>query len=242
MGSIDDILIANCECVGPYVPRRNRPLYVVFQWQGDKEKLTSNQYQLPHGVYVHDDYPEEINHRRLQLRPIMKATKEDGHKAKLEEDKLVIDSEPYRLSPKNNLHELPDKLHYTALNEKSNDETIAFFGINHPLSNFHPAEIKKDGLTYNCSEQYIQYKKAMLFGDHNMAEEILTAKLPTDIKKLEGRIRIFDKNKWSDNCHQIAYEASLAKYNQNPECLSYLLNTKSKMIIEERVNTGLWGQ
>ena len=130
---------------------------------------------------MHDDYPDEINHWRLQLRPIMKVAKENGHKARLEVDKLVIDSKPYGLSPRN-LHELPDKLQYTALNEKSDDETIAFFCINHPLSNFHPAEIKKDGLTYNCSEQYIQYKKVMLFDDYSTAEEILTAKLPTDIK------------------------------------------------------------
>ena len=32
MGSIDDILIAKCKRICPYVPRRNRPLHVVFQW------------------------------------------------------------------------------------------------------------------------------------------------------------------------------------------------------------------
>ena len=188
-----DILTAKCERIGSYILRRNRLLRVVFQRHCDKEKLTANRYQLPYGTYVHDDYPEEINHRRLRLRPILKAAKEDGQKARLDVDKLVIDNKSCRLSPKNNLHELPEKLKYTALNEKLDGDTLAYFGMNHSLSNFHPAEIKKDGLTYNCSEQYIQYKKAMLFEDYTTAEEILTTKIPKDMKRLGSRIERFDK-------------------------------------------------
>ena len=53
-----------------------------------------------------------------------------------------------------------------------------FDGRKHVLSSGHHCKFALDGLTFNCVTQYVQYKRAISFGDFNVAQRILGAQLP----------------------------------------------------------------
>ena len=47
----------------------------------------------------------------------------------------------------------------------------AFWGS--VFSNFYPCQFQLEGKTWNCSEQYFMYHKAMTFYDYEVANKIL---------------------------------------------------------------------
>ena len=59
--------------------------------------------------------------------------------------------------------------------------------------------IDPDGITYNCCEQYMMYKKAQLFSDFELAKQILKEKNPSNQQKLGRQIRGFNQQIWDNN-------------------------------------------
>ena len=53
--------------------------------------------------------------------------------------------------------------------QKENTEYIAFHGEHSLWSNFHLSPFVLNGQQYHSAEQWIQYQKAMLFGDSHTA-------------------------------------------------------------------------
>ena len=49
-------------------------------------------------------------------------------------------------------------------------------------SNWYPASITIDGITFSCCEQYMMYQKAILFKDYEIADKIINTTTPKDIK------------------------------------------------------------
>ena len=43
-----------------------------------------------------------------------------------------------------------------------------------PFSQWYPCEFASNGLKFNCAEQFMMYSKAILFGDLQAAQKILT--------------------------------------------------------------------
>ena len=78
----------------------------------------------------------------------------------------------------------PDLAAYKAA-QKSNTSSIIFHRELSPYSNFHNATFVVDGEKFPTSEYYIQYHKAMLFGDTYTANAILKAETPFEAKKTQ---------------------------------------------------------
>lgn len=60
------------------------------------------------------------------------------------------------------------------------------------LSNWYLSEFMVEGITFSSMEQYMMYKKAMLFQDRETAGKILQTDDVAEIKALGRGVRNFD--------------------------------------------------
>ena len=97
------------------------------------------------------------------------------------------------------------------------------------------------GVVYNCAEQYMMAKKALLFGDKEIYKEIMMEKSPKKHQDLGRKVKNFDLNIWNANAIQIVYQGNLFKFEQNPELLDLLLSTKGTILVEASPFDAIWG-
>ena len=137
--------------------------------------MLKNKKKLPKGVFVDKEYCKATEKEHHLLRPIIKAARRmESYKGlcRLEGAQLVLDGKRYH---RKNLHTLTDGLGVLDVTSKRNEDTIAFFGELNPFSNFHGCNFTCDGQNFHSFEQYIQWKKAKLFGDRTAMNNILNS-------------------------------------------------------------------
>ena len=83
------------------------------------------------------------------------------------------------------------------------DKYVFFW--NGTFSQWKRANMVIDGVTYNCCEQYMMYKKAMLFGDEDTADLIMEESHPFDQKELGRQVKNFNKEKWDAVCKDYVF-------------------------------------
>lgn len=112
---------------------------------------------------------------------------------------------------------------------------------NEEFSNFYPCRFKVEGVMYNCVEQYMMSRKALLFGDAKIFRDILDECDPGKIKALGRQIRGFDSDVW-DRCKwEIVYNGNYAKYSQNAGLRNKLIGTGSATLAEASPKDKIWG-
>ena len=98
------------------------------------------------------------------------------------------------------------------------------------------------GLTFNCCEQFMMYKKAEMFGDKDAMNDIMATPDPRQQKAIGRQVKNFDKYKWEKSCRQIVEYANYLKFTQNPDLaaklLSYDLDTT---FVEASPFDAIWG-
>ena len=169
---------------------------------------------------------------RQKLWPIFKhakGSKQQFPKVQLKLDKLFINGKQYRTQ---NLSELPPELQPERRAVKHTDDTVVFFSPHSVFSNFHEINVKIEGETYCCNEQYFQHAKAILFGDDSTAKKILDETNPYKINTLGKKVRGFEKNVWEKKAFDILKGVNMAKYSQNPGAKKALLDTGNRTIGE----------
>ena len=80
-------------------------------------------------------------------------------------------------------------------------ENHVFF-LKGPFSQWWQAEIEENGIVFNCSEQYMMYRKAILFNDRISAQKILSASTLREQKRLGSLVKNFDTGIW-DACQTV---------------------------------------
>lgn len=121
-------------------------------------------------------------------------------------------------------------------------ETFTFFWQEKsPFSQWHRAKFTINNQEFTCCEQYMMYQKAMLFGDHKIAAEILIATHPKDHKSLGRKVKNFNASMWDSKCKQIVYDGNYAKFTQNPLLKQKLLATKGTTLAEASPLDRIWG-
>ena len=123
-----------------------------------------------------------------------------------------------------NIGELPTEIAAFKMTEKSNDSHTIFHGELSPYSNFHPGKFTLDDLVFPTAEHYIQYQKALLFGDSVTANSILKSVTALDTKRLSYRIVNFNRQQWVRDRYEICERGVRAKFEQN-ELLMNMLKT-----------------
>ena len=109
------------------------------------------------------------------------------------------------------------------------------------LSNWYLSEFTIDGFTFSSMEQYMMYKKAVLFHDQEAAEKILQTDNVAEIKTLGRTVQHFDDKIWTKLRGEIVYRGLLEKFYQNPELARKLEDTGKEIIAECAVQDRIWG-
>lgn len=122
---------------------------------------------------------------------------------------------------------------------KITDKYVFFW--NGIYSQWHKAPMVIDKVEYNSCEQYMMHQKALLFGDLDIAAQIMMEENPREQKRFGRMIRNFDKYTWDKNCLAIVYEGNLAKFSQNPELAKQMLETQDRIFVEASPLDNIWG-
>ena len=232
--------IAYCTRVGKYRPNHNRPISVTFTRRDDKERVMLIKNKLPMGIYINNEYPLHVKKIRDTVRPILRLAKNNPRykeKSKLEGDHLVINGTRYGIS---DLNKLPSDLASYKAVQKEDNSHIAFHGELSPYSNFHRSNFVLLEHQFHSTEQWIQYQKALLFGDSFTANQILATSTPYELKRLGYNVNGFDIGKWKNEGYDLCLEGIKAKFIQNPPLLNMLKSTEPKVIVESSLDK-LWG-
>lgn len=109
------------------------------------------------------------------------------------------------------------------------------------FSQWYKSNFTIDDITFSSCEQYMMYKKAMLFGDDKIAELILLSDEPVDQKALGRKVKNFDRDIWDEHCFSFVYQGNYAKFSQNEELKNQLQLTGDRIIVEASPYDKIWG-
>jgi ribA/ribD-fused uncharacterized protein len=98
-----------------------------------------------------------------------------------------------------------------------------------------------DGTVYNCCEQFMMAKKALLFKDQSLFAKILATPSPKEQKQLGREVANFDAPIWDRNKFAIVWMANFLKFSQHPDLKERLLNTGDKILAEASPVDLIWG-
>lgn len=115
------------------------------------------------------------------------------------------------------------------------------FFLGMQFSQWYPAKFVIDGIEFKTSEHYMMWCKAKLFKSERIAEMILDAENPDDVRWLGRQIQGFDEETWKANCQKFVYDGNVAKFTQNPELIKILLDTGDTKIVEASDQDPNWG-
>ncbi len=119
-------------------------------------------------------------------------------------------------------------------------EKFTFFWAG-TFSQWATSPFKIDGVAFNTCEQYMMYKKALLFHDYTQAERIMGTSNPRSQKQLGREVNGFQKDRWERYCKGYFFDANYAKFTQNPKMLQELLETEGTSLVEASPKDNIWG-
>ncbi len=109
------------------------------------------------------------------------------------------------------------------------------------LSQWWICEFAEDKLTFCCAEQYMMYKKALLFNDLEYAQKIIECNVPKKMKEYGRLIRGLDGKIWNEHKFDIVLRGNILKFSQNEDLRDFLLSTGEKIIVEASPYDKIWG-
>lgn len=111
----------------------------------------------------------------------------------------------------------------------------------HVLSQWFPSPFEVDGERFATAEHWMMVGKARLFGDHEVAGEILAAPSPAQAKNLGRTVRGYDDATWREHRFDIVARGSEAKFGSSPDLRGYLVGTGSRVLVEASPVDRIWG-
>lgn len=92
------------------------------------------------------------------------------------------------------------------------------------MSNWWLADFEINGQVFDSVEQYMMWRKAMLFNDTYNANKILEETNPALIKKYGRAVKGFVGSEWDAIREEVVYQGCLAKFSQNEDLKQKLLS------------------
>jgi len=109
------------------------------------------------------------------------------------------------------------------------------------FSQWYQSPFTLDGIVYQTAEHYFMAEKARLFNDTDALARIIEAPNPGAAKRFGRQVVGFDESTWIEHRVEIAIHANRAKFTQNEELQTYLLNTKNRVLVEASPRDKIWG-
>jgi len=96
-------------------------------------------------------------------------------------------------------------------------------------------------ITFNCAEQAMMYRKAMVFNDEDAMKAVLAEKDPRGQKAIGRTIRGYDDTIWNAEKFGIVKRNNLLKFTQNPAWKELLIYTDGYELVESSPEDKIWG-
>lgn len=109
------------------------------------------------------------------------------------------------------------------------------------FSNWFRRKFVIDDFEYQFVEQYMMAQKAKLFHDSERYTAILQSTQPWECKDLGKLVKPFDSKAWNAIKYEVVKTANKAKYEQNPDLMSKLLETGDAILAEASPKDTIWG-
>lgn len=109
------------------------------------------------------------------------------------------------------------------------------------LDNDNGHKKKGSQIRFNNCEQYMMYRKAVLFCDWNTANQILACRNPKLVKAFGRKIKNFDQEVWDEEKFKIVVEGNYLRFSQNDRIKALLLATGDSLIAEASPIDAIWG-
>ncbi|MGO5113195.1 NADAR family protein [Oscillospiraceae bacterium LCP25S3_E10] len=109
------------------------------------------------------------------------------------------------------------------------------------LSNWYPVKFTVDSVAFSSMEQFMMYKKALYFGDYNIAKRILASNDVAYIKELGRLVSNYNESYWNGIRQIVVFEGLLAKFSQNESLKEQLKATNGSVLAECAVKDRIWG-
>jgi len=122
---------------------------------------------------------------------------------------------------------------------KITNKYVLFYGG--VFSQWYMCEFIIDNVTYSSAEQYMMHQKALLFGDTEIASEVMKVTNPANHKALGRQVKGYDEAIWKRNSLAIVYKGNYAKFTQNKDLKDKLIATGTKTIVEASPVDFIWG-
>lgn len=113
--------------------------------------------------------------------------------------------------------------------------------LNGVFSQWHSTPFALEGFSFATAEQWMMFAKASLFGDLNIARQILETPDPGTQKRLGQAVTGFNHEKWDEWKVDIVYRGNIAKFQQNAEALRQLQTSGNAMLVEANPRDWIWG-
>merc|ERR1711963_650758 len=114
------------------------------------------------------------------------------------------------------------------------DADIAPLGLfrDGPFCHLQKREIEIAGNKYNSCEQFIQAKKAIMFGDMKTWNKIMKETNPKVMKQRAKEIKNVKEDVWNGTIFDIYTQANYHKFQQNTDLKVLLLSTGNKLLVQ----------
>lgn len=109
------------------------------------------------------------------------------------------------------------------------------------LSNWYLSDFSVEGIKFTSMEQYMMYKKAVLFDDSDIASEILNTDDVVLIKEFGRKVSNYNDTVWNGMRQVIIYKGLIEKFMQNEDLRKALLDTGDNILAECAVKDQIWG-
>ena len=115
------------------------------------------------------------------------------------------------------------------------EQFVFFCKKNEPngyLSNWYAAPFTLDGVTFKTTEHHMMWSKAILMGDKEVAERVLRATSPAEVKALGRKVKNFDPKLWDAKKFQVVLDGNVAKFDAHPKLAAKLIATGDRILVE----------
>jgi ribA/ribD-fused uncharacterized protein len=110
-----------------------------------------------------------------------------------------------------------------------------------PFSQWATSNFEIDGVIFVTAEQYMMYKKALLFHDYETCEMIMKTTDPREQKAYGRLVKNFNTSVWEKYAKGFVYDGNYAKFTQNDDLLKELLDTDGTTLVEASPYDIIWG-
>ncbi len=108
------------------------------------------------------------------------------------------------------------------------------------LSNWYPAKFVLNGIIFTSSEQYIMYRKCLLFGDNASAVAVLATDDPAEQQSIGRNASGFVNAIWDGMKQALDFHGLTAKFYQNEDLKKKLLDTGETYLVECAYQDRVW--